>query len=241
MAVELDNFIEKVSNVPKWEIGNENEENASVVAGVLFNSYRGEELKRPDGYYIDDGVSYVIEHFEFDSSEPVSGSKNRRELDRANKYFRDNVVLDTVLHQQLKCDYKYSFYKARLEEVFKRHYDKIHEYKDIVREKMSTDKDNIKTIFCIEDTSALGSIHYDEDGHKIILAPTYCLSFLELFEKSTDLDAVITYSEGSSSNQVVTYLDRENLQSYKKYALRDEEIKLINWNVNIASIFMLLP
>jgi len=239
MAVELENFIAKVSGVPQWQIGNETEENVSQDINALFKSYRGEELKRPDGYFIDDNTGYIIEHFEFDSSEPVAGSLNRRELDRVDKHFKDNLVLDTVCNQQLNCDYKYKFYKLRLETVFNKHYKNINDYKNILKEKGLQNDTNIKTIFCIEDTSALGSIYYD-DNRKFILAPTYCLSFLELFEKSTDLDIVITYSEGGSSSKVVTYLDRNNIQFYKGNALIDEEIKLINWNVNVASFSTLI-
>lgn len=240
MATELENFIEKVSNVPEWEIGNENDENISKIIYALLNSYRGEELKRPDGYYINDDSCYIIEHFEFDSSEPIAGSQNRRELDRADKYLKDNVIFDTVCRQSLNCDYKYQFYKTRLETTFTSHYKNINAYKNIIRERVSLDNLTIKTVFCIEDTSALGSVYYD-DERKLILAPTYCLSFIKLFENSPNLDIVITYSEVNSTSKIVTLLDRNNLQYYKEKALRDEDIKLINWNVNIASFSTIIP
>ena len=99
MAKELDNFIKNVCSASDWIAGTENHVHVLKIADVLRKSYRGDELKRPDGYYKEGNDVYMIEHFEFDSSKPFKGSLNKVELDRVNKdfnkvqkYYKDLVL-----------------------------------------------------------------------------------------------------------------------------------------------------
>ena len=81
MAVELDNYIKKIFSVSEWETGIERNDYVGNISNIICYSHREEEQERPDGYFIDNNIGYVIEHFEFDSSEPIAGSLNRKELD----------------------------------------------------------------------------------------------------------------------------------------------------------------
>ena len=238
MAKELDNFINNVCCADEWIAGPENHDFVLKMADILRKSYRGDELKRPDGYYKEENNVYIIEHFEFDSSKPFKGSLNKVELDRVNKDFNKVQNTQSIYHNQLNCNYTYDFYKKRLEETYNNHYKKIDGYKEILKN-MGIINDNsiVTTIFCIEDTSALGSTNYKNYKPYIIL-PTHCKSFLDLFEQSLDLDIVICRS--SYRNQV-SFLDKNNISYYRNKELEDNEIMLIDWNPQVAGFSIDIP
>ena len=133
MAKELDNFINNVYSMEEWIAGPENHDFVLKMADILRKSYRGDELKRPDGYYKEENNVYIIEHFEFDSSKSFKGSLNKVELDRVNKDFNKVQNTQSIYHNQLNCCYQYEYYKRRLENTYNSHYEKIAAYKEILK------------------------------------------------------------------------------------------------------------
>lgn len=237
MAKELDNFIKNVCSASDWIAGTENHVHVLKIVDVLRKSYRGDELKRPDGYYKEGNDVYMIEHFEFDSSKPFKGSLNKVELNRVNKDFNKVPNAQSIYYNQINCNYTYDYYKKRLKDTYNNHYEKIDGYKEILKNMgIINCNSTVTTIFCIEDTSALGSILYKDNMQHIIL-PTRCKSFLDLFEESFDLDIVICRSAYHNN---VSFLDKNNINYYRSNELEDNDIELINWNPQVVGFSIML-
>ena len=171
--------------------------------------------KRPDAYATSDDTLLLLEHFEFDSSKPTNkGSVQHRisaQTDRTITEIlsKENfaVVAETVTKSG-KC------YVDNFTKQFNNHYPKISEYRSNMQTELSTSCLNTIVGFVIEDSTPLGSLYFD--GKMKCVDLTFSKEFLDLFEKSQDLDFVIFAMTGSDDNKLLSFVSRSTIEEHRK-------------------------
>ena len=193
----------------------------------FFNS-RIYTYDHPDGFCKYEDNVLIIEHFEFDSSNiNKKGSKNRQEIFRTSNYKPQKDVGIEIYRDEIKCDYTIENYVDNLIENFNNHYCKIEEYKDDLKEeKIITDNTHIETIFCIEDTTALGNID-SSTGEPLI--PLMCNEFIELIKSCTKLDYIIAGSSFGQNNYT-WFSCTSKIDNYIKNSYDRNSKKIANLN-----------
>jgi hypothetical protein len=106
-------------------------------------------------------------------------------------------------------------YLANCALAFGEHYDRLPGYKDMLeREGIIKPGCNVKTCFFIEDSTPLGSYILSSDGMHELALP-YVKQFLDLFERSADLDYVFLGCFTGCSN-ALWFIGREDIGLYRK-------------------------
>lgn len=182
----------------------------------------------PDGFCKYEDNLLIIEHFEFDSSHVnKNGSKNRQEIFRTSNYHPQKNVGIEIFRDEIKCNYTIENYVDNLIENFNNHYFKIEEYKDDFKKaKIITDNTHIETLFCIEDTTALGNID-SSTGEPLI--PLMCNEFIELLKSCPKLDYVITGSSFGQNNYT-WFSSISKIDNYIKNSYDKNSKKIANLN-----------
>lgn len=189
-------------------------------------------FEHPDGYAVLGEEVIIFEHFEFDSSNNGrKGSEQRRAEAADEKAFRSFVSSEkeTVYHGSIAANYTIENYRDNLEKVFASHYREIPRYVKTLQEKgIMTGENRIINLFFIEDTTELGNIFESKtDGSNVLLVLPLCDFFLDLFERSTELDIVI-YANCYAKQ--LWYIDRSMIKEYREQEIETRTIKLFNFN-----------
>lgn len=146
--------------------------------------------ERPDGYLVSRDTVYIVEHFEFDSSQTSrKGSTSRQELGRTKREFAaypvdsGDAYTDALdIAPTMEC------YLENAERNMQGHYAKLSEYMERLKENgIIGDGSIVKCGFYIEDVTVLGNYTQDDNGlHPLLL--TECKQFLDMFEDCPELD-----------------------------------------------------
>ena len=187
---------------------------------------------RPDGFCKKDNSVLIIEHFEFDSSNNTKkGSQNRQEEARISRREHESTDI-SFIRDQINCNYSIENYIKNAKKFFDSHYNNIQEYKkNLKKEKIITDTTEVKTLFCIEDVTALGNYDINERTPVILL---YCDEFIEYVKDCLELDYILCFS--SFGQETYTWFASiKNILEYKEKALKKENIKLAELQPQVIS------
>lgn len=156
-------------------------------------------FERPDGYLVADDTVYIIEHFEFDSSEVLKGSTSRIELGRTEREFQKYPVgSQTPFSDELNITQSINNYIDNATRNIRNHYKNIQKYKENLSDLEEIRNKPFKVGFFIEDKTVLGS-HCKTDRGFQALSLVDCQQFLDEFENCTELDFCIcanTFTSG---------------------------------------------
>jgi hypothetical protein len=200
----------------------------------------------PDGYAATDDKLIIFEHFEFDSSK---GSKHKGSKQRRSEA-DDSRAFDAVIptregseyHGTLDASYSIDYYRENFLRSFNDHYSEIPEYKETLKSKgLLTDSQRITTIFFIEDTSIFGNAYdtYSWDATNTPLILLHCDFFLDVFEKSPDLDCVIFGSKYYREKEL-WYIDHSLITEYRKHTVSTDEIDVFDYTPRSTGYKLLL-
>ena len=204
-------------------------------------------FEHPDAYAALDNEVLIFEHFEFDSSNnhKGKGSQQRRSEADDDRIFStlEPSKKGTLHHGEIIADYSIENYKKNLKQAFDKHYSEIPQYTQTLLDKgIITASEKISTLFFIEDTTTLGNLIESEDGDlpcEPLLLP-FCDFFLDLFELSPDLDAVVCAS-WFPSEYCLWYIDRNMIMDYRKNEIDTSKVKIINLNPQSLRVKILIP
>lgn len=185
-------------------------------------------LKRPDAYAVNGKELLLLEHFQFDNSKVTSKGSKQLSLDaEMDRYL--STELQKSKNNTAFCssyiDKSGVFYCDNFIKQFNNHYAKINEYKIAMQNELNTNFDRIYVGFVIEDASSLGSCYYD----KTIYGPNYLnllntKEFLDIFEKSTDLDFVFFAMSGNPDNSLSSFISRNTINIFRKNQINAMDI-----------------
>ena len=90
---------------------------------------------------------------------------------------------------------------------------------------LSTIYQNTIVGFVIEDSTPLGSLYFD--GKIKCVDLTFAKEFLDLFEKSPNLDFVIFAMTGNDYNKLLSFISRSTIEEHRKKQIEVSNIKKI--------------
>ena len=180
--------------------------------------------KRPDSYALTDDTLLLLEHFEFDSSKPTNkgsmqhrvAAQTDREIEEILKKDDFVVVAETVTKAGL-------YYVDNFTRQFNNHYLRISDYIAEMRLELSAHHSNIIIGFIVEDSTPLGSLYFD--GKTKCVDLTFAKEFLDLFEKSPNLDFVIFAMTGNDSNKLLSFISRSTIKEHRKNQIEVSSIE----------------
>ncbi len=181
--------------------------------------------RRPDAFSINDDTVLLLEHFQFDNSKVTSkgSSQNQisantnRKFDNLLKKDKDFAVINEVV------DKSGSFYVENFYKQFNAHSKNIEAYKSEIQNQVSRPLNTFIMGFIIEDSSPLGSVFFD-NGIKC-LDLVYTKEFLDLFEKTTNLDFVVFAMTGNSDNQILSFISHRTINEHRKNQVEASKIQ----------------
>lgn len=185
MKFDLSNFKSKYYGARIKYVGDFNE--MSEIFNVLNNANDNPE-DCPDGYYKDDKTVYIFEHFEFDSYKNRSDGSEFKKQEAESKRTIFNTISNTSFHYHVsptENDYKNNFIKT-----FKKHYNRISEYKKNLINNFHDEDLKFKTIFVIEDTTMFGSGFYVNDEYNPLF-PVFFSDIKDLIRNCANIDYYI--------------------------------------------------
>lgn len=203
-------------------------------------------FEHPDAYSKVENKVLIFEHFEFDSSNNSrNGTQQRKSIAADDRAF-DAVVpteAGAVYHGQIIADYSIENYRNNLKRSFDKHYKEIPEYKNTLRETgVITDTDEVITLFFIEDRTELGTI-FESKREGVSWEPLilpHCDFFLDLFEKSQDLDMAICAS-WYPKQYCLWFIDRTMIAESRGHMVSTSDIKIINTNPRCLGYKIIIP
>ena len=174
--------------------------------------------QRPDAYAFENGVLLVLEHFEIDSTgikehrgseERLKNAETEKELDRQIKSFGIGMVTEEVIRSG-EC------YVDNIINSFNRHAKKIDEY---VKNVIGLIKEDIKEIivgFVIEDSTKLGFWWGSDENGDSQIDIMQSKEFLDLFEKTPNLDFVLFTTTTYENNGYQKFLSKKTISEARK-------------------------
>lgn len=199
--------------------------------------------KRPDAYSIKDDTVLLLEHFEFDNSKTTrKGSEQNIKDAKIQRALDNNLTLSTMISERVEKTGPY--YVKSLEEVFLSHANNIGNYKKEINAEMGIVFNNYITGFVIEDASSFGSSYYDQtNGAYTRVNMLYAKEFLDLFEKTPQLDFVIfAITKSNYQNNGIFFISRNTIEEYRKKQIEVSKIKRFLFEDEIyMGVTVLLP
>jgi len=211
----------------------------------------------PDGYSIIDDTLYIVEHFEFDSTEfsekktktKKKGSETRAEDSRIEREFHKAISAATTMEGLFKDSYNVCHssqnYVANAARNITTHYNKIDSYIENLRTaSILNDGQIVRTGFFIEDTTVFGNIYIKRDKENpyaqqvpIILCQTK--QFLDLFSTYTKLDFCFC-ANNYGSNYFLSFINRESIPEYRKIEIDMEKIEILNLSPQAGGVYTVI-
>jgi hypothetical protein len=162
----------------------------------------------------------IIDHVTFDSAANLSGQeknfsdmflKKQRRLRKAKKNMTGNFKM---LPPVFRGPGSARGYLMNCALAFRQHYALLNEYKTALREEgVCLASGGIKTCFFMEDITPLGSYILNPDGmDELVLF--YVKQFLDLFERSPDLDYVF-FGNFKGRSDALWFMSKKNIQCYR--------------------------
>lgn len=205
------------------------------------------QYDHPDAYSIIGNEALLLEHFEFDSSNrtKAKGSQQRRSEAEDIRVFSQELPTETgtVHHSLIDADYTIQNYKNNLSDVFGEHYYRISDYKRaLAAEGILQSNISVRTLFFIEDTTLLGNVFETDSWEKPVLPVILpmCDFFLDLFEKSPDLDYALCGSWVPNDYQL-WFIGRSMIEDYRKNQIITSEIHICNFSPHSVGMKMVIP
>ena len=209
----------------------------------VFCSGKLEFVDRPDLVISKGNKVLIIEHFEFDCCKSaVKGSKNRIEQARVDRVAASITPTEegAMYHDQINGESSLNYYESNAISQFKKHYEKIGEYKSRIRELgIASDTSEIRIVFIIEDKSPLGTLVHDgERTQAVTLAQDK--KFLEFFKDKPNVEYVINcYSV--SNRRFIWIIPYSQLSEYEKDVLNYEQMQFITFKPQVMGFRTLIP
>ena len=186
---------------------------------ILFFSKLQSSNNRPDAFAENETTLFLLEHFQFDNSKlNKKGSIQNQTSALSNKKICD--ILKTQNYAMVNENVKKSgfYYIRNFQKQFNSHAEKIDSYKLEIQKIKQKQYDKYIMGFVIEDSSPLGSIYFSDKTVKS-LNLLYAKEFLDLFEKTTNLDFVIFAMTGNVSNKILSFISRNTIPIFRKYQI----------------------
>ena len=189
----------------------------------------------PDFLALGEKKAVIIEHFEFDCY-PANrkGSQNQREqarIDRKRKSLpvtKEGLIYEDIIHGESS----YEDYVNNLTRNFNSHYKKIESYKqNLLNDGLIDSETEIKVAFLIEDASPLPCSYIDHSQGRpkmALIDLAHSPEFIELFEKSPNVDFVVSCSTTGEENWI-WFIDRTEIFAYKKETIDYKNEEFISW------------
>lgn len=234
---DLKKLFNKFISVPNPEISfpfGSKEEFVNNIEPFLKNHI---SFEKPDGFSKVENKVMILEHFEFDSTKNHSkkGSETRIELARIDRESSKIPLSETgtsSYSDKVKCSHCIDQYINNAINGFLNHYSKIESYKDHLKlENIIDDRIDVKVMFLIEDTTLLGNIDI-KTGKPVILVR--CDKFLDIFEKSENIDYIMCFSSIDRHNQI-WFLSRASIKQYRRIEQKVNELEIIDFQPNAIS------
>lgn len=204
------------------------------------------QYDKPDAYSIVDGKLFMLECFEFDSSNRSSnGSKQKREEANDDRLFQriEPSEEGTFFRNVLSTDYTIDNYRKNATSTFLTHYNRIDTYKKHLIDDgiIKPETDSIMAFF-IEDTTLLGNI-YEVDSWEKPTHPLFlpcCDFFLDLFEHSPNLDCVFCGSWACGSHHL-WFIDRTMIANFRDNQIHTEDLTLCDFTPHSVGYKIIVP
>lgn len=226
---------------------------------LLANLGRVTPHERPDGYLAAGDTVYIVEHFEFDSSDASrKGSVSRKELTRTKRGFEAYPVGSPAPFQdELDIAPSIGCYLENASANLRNHYGKLDDYKKRLREHgVINDDTTVRCGFFIEDVTVLGNYYVDDRGQQP-LRLTDCQQFLDLFEECAGLDFCLCASRHTRPGDILDlfrtgggtgtmrpelhFLCREALPGYRACQKDATALRFMNFDTKMHGIKGSIP
>ena len=188
-------------------------EEADIFTNICSNI---KPFERPDFISLVGDTLYIIEHFEFDSSQRKKGSSTlRKEIFRDDKnvdeYFKDHNKDDSYVGALY---YKTSpeMYLKNLFSTFDEHYLKIDSYIEHCKEKYVFK--NINIVFFIVDRTICGN-YVEFNGSYYCASPFRSKEFEEFLKNKKKVDYILVSCEGNNNTQQTSFCSSKLLLTQK--------------------------
>ena len=176
---ELERFKNKYMSLEQNVKYNFDEDECRNVLQYIFKST---PFEHPDAFFVDGDTLYIIEHFEYDSSEfkKHMGSIMRVQDNEFNKKMELTIGFFSA---QYNTNSSIKNYCLNFLRSFNKHVNQNDKYLNDVSKKLNKSFKNIKYIYVAEDNSILGTSTFF--AHKLELVfPIYIPEILEIINKS---------------------------------------------------------
>ncbi len=182
--------------------------------------------KRPDAFAEMEETAFLLEHFQFDNSNNNSKGSIQRQICADSERNLNNILNNGKIFVSIPETVTKSgqFYVKSFQKQFCTHANKIGIYKKEIQEKARKKYNKFLMGFVIEDASLYGSIYLDNGDFRCVdLLETK--EFLDLFEKTKDLDFVIFAMTGSSENKLLSFISRNTIEQHRKNQIEASKIQ----------------
>lgn len=235
---DFDNVIRCINNNPLGISYLVQDHDFLTTLNTLYFPYLKPCQKRPDAYATSDDTLLLVEHFEFDSSKPTSkGSVQRQTSAQTDREIAKILCEDNYAVVTETVNKSGKYYIDNFSRQFHNHCTRISEYITDMQTELSAHYSNTIVGFVIEDSTPLGSVYFDGEMKCVDL--TFSKEFLDLFEKSQDLDFVIFAMTGNDNNKLLSFISKSTIEEHRKNQIEVENIdKFLFENSFCASGFV---
>lgn len=212
---DFDNVIRCLNNNPLGISYIIQDHDFLTMLNTLYFPYLKPCQKRPDAYATSDDTILLLEHFEFDSSKPTNkGSVQHQISAQTDRTIAEILSKDNFAVVAEKVDKSGKCYVDNFIKQFNNHYSRIAGYISDMQTELSTSYSNTIVGFVIEDSTPLGGVYFDGEMKCVDL--TFSKEFLDLFQKSQDLDFVIFAMTGNDNNKLLSFISKSTIEEHRK-------------------------
>jgi len=174
--------------------------------------------KRPDAFAEDGETVLLLEHFQFDNSninrngsiQKQKAAETKRELDRRLAVSKKNYVVTNETVERTGKNYVKNFQKQ-----FNEHKKNIEDYKTEIQQETKQQYNRYIIGFVIEDASPFGSVYLNNYNPETIDL-LYTKEFLDLFEKTLQLDFVVFALTGRNGYNKLSFISHNSINSHRE-------------------------
>ncbi len=213
----------------------------------IFNNFNEIKLyDKPDGYIITKKYIYIFEHFEIDATNnSKKGSQSRREENRIDRKFKNIKVNKQNEMKTILETYDITISIENLVENFKNicqdHHNKIESYKNnLIKKGIASLDSKFKICFVIEDVTPLGTFYLNNFKRTTLRISNIkeCLNFLQKNIINVDYYFLLNQYDNEKNRY---FFKKSFIKDMKRFAIKQEDIKMINWKPNEVRFEFTVP